>query len=259
MAHSRAFEWLARAGFISRGLIYGIIGILAIKLAVGSGGTTTNQQGALKTIAHQPFGKVLLTLVAIGLGGYALWRFVRAALGHGPEDTDSGFDRVAALASGIVYAALCVIAVEILLGSGSSSSGNASKPTAGVLGWPAGTWLVGLAGAVLIGIGLYQGYKGISQDFLDDSKTEQMSPLVRTWITWNGIVGYLARMVVFALVGIFLIKAAIDYDPNKAVGLDGALAKIVHASYGPVLLGVVAAGLIAFGVYSLTDARYRRI
>jgi Domain of Unknown Function (DUF1206) len=259
VAHSRAFEWLARAGFISRGLIYGIIGILAIKLAVGSGGTTTNQQGALKTIAHQPFGKVLLTLVAIGLGGYALWRFVRAALGHGPEDTDSGFDRVAALASGIVYAALCVIAVEILLGSGSSSSGNASKPTAGVLGWPAGTWLVGLAGAVLIGIGLYQGYKGISQDFLDDSKTEQMSPLVRTWITWIGIVGYLARMVVFALVGIFLIKAAIDYDPNKAVGLDGALAKIVHASYGPVLLGVVAAGLIAFGVYSLTDARYRRI
>lgn len=259
VARSRAFEWLARAGFISRGLIYGIIGILAIKLAVGSGGTTTNQQGALKTIAHQPFGKVLLTLVAIGLGGYALWRFVRAALGHGPEDTDSGFDRVAALASGIVYAALCVIAVEILLGSGSSSSGNASKPTAGVLGWPAGTWLVGLAGAVLIGIGLYQGYKGISQDFLDDSKTEQMSPLVRTWITWIGIVGYLARMVVFALVGIFLIKAAIDYDPNKAVGLDGALAKIVHASYGPVLLGVVAAGLIAFGVYSLTDARYRRI
>jgi len=259
VAHSRAFEWLARAGFISRGLIYGIIGILAIKLAVGSGGTTTNQQGALKTIAHQPFGKVLLTLVAIGLGGYALWRFVRAALGHGPEDTDSGFDRVAALASGIVYAALCVIAVEILLGSGSSSSGNASKPTAGVLGWPAGTWLVGLAGAVLIGIGLYQGYKGISQDFLDDSKTEQMSPLVRTWITWIGIVGYLARMVVFALVGIFLIKAAIDYNPNKAVGLDGALAKIVHASYGPVLLGVVAAGLIAFGVYSLTDARYRRI
>ena len=259
VARSRAFEWLARAGFISRGLIYGIIGILAIKLAVGSGGTTTNQQGALKTIAHQPFGEVLLTLVAIGLGGYALWRFVRAALGHGPEDTDSGFDRVAALASGIVYAALCVIAVEILLGSGSSSSGNASKPTAGALGWPAGTWLVGLAGAVLIGIGLYQGYKGISQDFLDDSKTEQMSPLVRTWITWIGIVGHLARMVVFALVGIFLIKAAIDYDPNKAVGLDGALAKIVHASYGPVLLGVVAAGLIAFGVYSLTDARYRRI
>lgn len=259
VAQSRGFEWLARAGFAARGLIYVIVGILAIKLAVGAHGTTANQQGALKTIAHQPFGKVLLTIVAVGLGGYALWRFVRAALGHGPEDSDTGFERVAALASGIVYAGLCAIAVEILLGSGSSGSGNASKTTAGVLGWPAGTWLVGLVGLVVIGIGLFQGYRGISEDFLDDSKTEQMSPQVRTSIKWLGIIGYLARMIVFALVGIFLIKAAIDYAPSNAVGLDGALAKIAHASYGPILLGVVAAGLIAFGVYSLTDARYRRI
>jgi hypothetical protein len=258
IARSRGFEWLARAGFISRGLIYGIIGILAIKLAVGAGGTTTNQQGALKTIAHQPFGKVLLILVAIGLGGYALWRFVRALLGHGPEDSDSGFDRLAALGSGVVYAGLCAIAVEILLGSG-GGSGNASKTTAGVLGWPGGTWLVGIAGAVLIGIGLYQGYRGLSKDFLKDSKTEQMSPRVRNWIEWIGSFGHLARMVVFGLVGVFLIKAAIDFNPNKAVGLDGALAKLAHASYGAFLLGIVAAGLIAFGVYSLSDARYRRI
>ena len=97
------FEYLSRAGFVARGLVYGIIGILALKLALGQGGKLTNQQGALHTVAHQPFGKVLLTLVAIGLGGYALWRLVRAAIGHGPEGTDSGFDRVAALASGIVY------------------------------------------------------------------------------------------------------------------------------------------------------------
>jgi uncharacterized protein DUF1206 len=260
VAHSRGFEWLARSGFVARGLIYGIIGILAIKLAAGAGGTTTNQQGALKTIARQPLGKVLLILVAIGLGGYALWRLVHALLGHGPEDSDSTFDRVAAFGSGIVYAGLCVIAVEILLGSGSSGgSGNASKTTAGVFGWPAGTWLVGIAGAVVIGIGLYQGYRGISRDFLEDSKTEQMSTRVRGWVEWVGSFGHLARMVVFGLVGVFLIKAAIDYDPNKAVGLDGALAKLAHASYGPFLLGVVAAGLIAFGVYSLSDARYRRI
>jgi hypothetical protein len=260
VAQSRWFEWLARAGFVARGLIYVIIGILAVKLALGAGGTTTNQQGALKTVAHQPFGKALLTLVAVGLAGYALWRFVRAALGHGPEDSDSGFDRLAAFGSGIVYAGLCVIAVEVLRGSASSSgSGNASKTTAGVLGWPGGTWLVGVAGAVVIGIGLFQGYRGISRDFLDDSKTERMSRAVRSVVTWLGIVGYLARMIVFALVGIFLIKAAVEYDPNKAVGLDGALAKIAHASYGPILLGIVAAGLIAFGVYSLADARYRRI
>jgi hypothetical protein len=260
VARSRGFEWLARSGFVARGLIYGIIGTLAIKLAIGAGGTTTNQQGALKTIAQQPFGKVLLTLVAIGLAGYALWRFLHALLGHGPEDSDSTFDRVAAFGSGIVYAGLCAIAVEILLGSGSSGgSGNASKTTAGVFGWPGGTWLVGIAGTVLIGIGLYQGYRGLSKDFLKDSKTEQMSARVRDWIEWIGSFGHLARMIVFGLVGVFLIKAAIDYNPNNAVGLDGALAKIAHASYGPFLLGIVAAGLIAFGVYSLSDARYRRI
>jgi hypothetical protein len=259
VAHSRGFELLARAGFVARGLIYGIVGILAVKLALGAGGNTVSQNGALETIARQPFGKVLLILVAIGLGGYALWRLFRALLGHGPEDSDSAFDRVVALASGLVYAGLCAIAVEILLGSGGNGSGSAHKTTAGVLGWPGGTWLVGIAGAVLIGVGLYQGYRGLSREFLEDSKTEEMSPMVKRWIEWIGTFGHLARMVVFGLVGVFLIKAAIDFNPNKAVGLDGALAKLAQASYGPFLLGIVAAGLIAFGVYSLSDARYRRI
>ena len=258
IARSDGFEWLARAGFVARGLIYGIIGVLAVKLAVGAGGKTTNQQGALRTIAEQPFGKVLLILVAIGLGGYALWRLIRALLGHGPEDSDSTFDRVAAFGSGIVYAGLCAVAVEILLGGG-GKSGSAQKTTAGVFGWPAGTWLVGIAGAVLIGIGLYQGYRGLSKDFLEDSKTEQMSARVRSWIEWIGTFGHLARMVVFGLVGVFLIKAAVDFNPSTAVGLDGALAKLAHQSYGPFLLGLVAAGLVAFGLYSLSDARYRRI
>jgi fumarate reductase subunit D len=259
VARSTGFEWLARAGFVARGLIYGIIGILAVKLALGAGGKTTNQHGALKTIAQQPFGKVLLIVVAIGLGGYALWRLTHALLGHGPESSDSGFDRVAALGSGVVYAGMCATAVGILLGSGGGGSGNAHETTAGVLGWPAGTWLVGIAGVVLIGISLYQGYRGVSKDFLDDSKTEEMSAGVRRWIQWIGTFGHLARMVVFALVGVFLIKAAVDYNPQKAVGLDGALAKLAQQSYGPLLLGIVAAGLVAFGVYSVSDARYRRI
>ena len=259
IAHTRGFEWLARAGFVARGVVYVIIGILAIKLAIGSGGTSANQQGALRTIGAEPFGKVLLILIASGLGGYALWRLLRALLGHGPEGSDSGIDRVAAFASGIVYAGLCAIAVEILLGSGGGSSGGAQKTTAGVFGWPAGTWLVGIAGIALIGVGLYQGYRAISKDFLGDSKTEEMGPITRRWIRWIGTFGYLARMVVFCLVGVFLINAATDYNPNKAVGLDGALAKVDHASYGPFLLGIVAAGLIAFGTYSLSDSRYRRI
>src|SRR5438128_2127168 len=113
VARSRGFEWFARSGFVARGLIYGIIGILAVKLALGDGGKATNQQGALATIGHQPFGKVLLVLVAVGLAGYALWRITRAVLGHGREASDSGVDRAAALASGVVYAGLCAIAVEI--------------------------------------------------------------------------------------------------------------------------------------------------
>jgi hypothetical protein len=112
---------------------------------------------------------------------------------------------------------------------------------------------------VLIGVALYQGYRGVTKTSLDDSKVEEMSPRVRAWIGGIGLAGHLARMVVFGLVGIFLIKAAIDFNPNQAVGLDGALAKLAHNSYGPFRLGVVAAGLIAFALYSLSDARYRRI
>src|SRR5438876_8192724 len=240
-----AFEALARAGFVARGVIYGVIGILAVKLALGAGGKTENQSGALKTVAHQPFGKMLLVLVAVGLAGYALWRILRALLGHGREKSDSGLDRIAAFGSGVAYAGICAVAVGILLGSGAAnSSGNASKTAAGVFSWPAGAWIVGIAGAVFVGVALYQGYRGLSHDFLGDSKTEEMSAAVRKWIEWIGTVGHLARMVVFGLVGVFLIKAAIDFNPAKAVGLDGALAKLAHHSYGSVLPGIVAAGLV---------------
>ncbi len=256
---SHAFEWLSRTGFVARALVYGIIGILALKLALGHGGKLADQEGALQTVARQPFGEVLLTLVAIGLGGYSLWRLVRAAIGHGPEGSDSGFDRISALASGIAYGAICALAVEILIGAGGGSAGSPKKATAGVLGWPAGAWIVGLAGVVMIGVALYQGYRGITKTFLEESKVEEMPPRVKEWISRLGTIGHLARMVVFGLVGVFLIKAAVDYNPDKAVGLDGALAKIVDRSYGPFLLGVVAAGLIAFALYSLSDARYRRI
>jgi hypothetical protein len=188
-----------------------------------------------------------------------MWRLFRAALGRGPEGSDSGFERLAALASGLTYGALCVLAVVILIGSGSSSSTDPKSSTAGVLGWPGGTLIVGAIGLVMIGVALYQGYRGVSQKFLKDSKTEEMSPRVRKWIGRLGTVGHLARMVVFGLVGVFLIKAAVEYDPSTAVGLDGALTKLAHQSYGSVLLGIVAAGLIAFALYSLSDARYRRI
>jgi hypothetical protein len=111
----------------------------------------------------------------------------------------------------------------------------------------------------MIGVALYQAYKGITQKFLDDAKTEETSPGVRKWIGRVGTVGHLARAVVFGLIGIFLVKAGIDYAPKTAVGLDGALAKLANQPYGSILLGIVAAGLIAFALHSLSDARYRRI
>ena len=256
--HSTGFEVFARAGFAARGTIYAIIGVLAVKLALGTGGKTTDQAGALKTIAHQPFGKGLLVLAAIGLGSYSLWRLSHALLGHGPEKSDSGVDRVAAFGSGVVYAIMCVLAVEILLGS-AGNSGKAPKATAGVLGWPAGTWIVGLAGAGFVGVGLYQAYRALTQDFLKDSKTEQMGETMKRTFKTLAVFGHIARGVVFALVGVFLVKAALDYNASKAVGLDGALAKLANHSYGPLLLGVVAAGLVAFSLYSFADVRYRRI
>jgi hypothetical protein len=128
-----------------------------------------------------------------------------------------------------------------------------------VLGWPGGQWIVAAAGVVFIGVALYQGYKGVSRKFLEEDKTGQMSPFVKRCFTRIGVVGHLARMVAFGLIGIFVLKAAIDFAPKKAVGLDGALEKLARQTYGTFLLAVVAAGLIAFGLYSIADARYRRI
>ena len=111
----------------------------------------------------------------------------------------------------------------------------------------------------MVGVGAYQGYRAVTHDFLRDSKSEEMGPATRASVKWLGTFGLLARMVVFGLVGVFLIKAAVEYDPSQAIGIDGALAKLADSSQGPFLLGVVAAGLIAFAVYSFSDARYRRI
>jgi hypothetical protein len=150
--------------------------------------------------------------------------------------------------------------VSILIGS--SSGGGSSGPkkaTGGVLDWTGGRALVIVAGVVLIGVASYQVYKGVARKFLDDSRTEQMSQGVERAFTALGVFGHTARAVVFALVGYGLIKAAIDFDANQAIGLDGALRKLAHASYGPVLLGAVAAGLVGFAAYSIADARYRKV
>ena len=257
LAHAKTLGWLARAGLVARGVVYGIIGILALKLALGDGGKATDQTGALKTISGQTFGEALLILVAIGLGGYSLWRLTRAAIGHGAEQRDSTFDRISALDSGIAYGLLCITAIQILVSTTGPES--TKQTTGGVLDWPAGPLLVGVAGAILIGVAVYQAYKGLARKFLEDAKTEEMSETVEKAYTALGVFGHVARAVIFALIGYGLIKAAVDYNAKEAVGLDGALRELAHASYGPALLGAVAVGLAGFALYSIVDARYRKV
>src|SRR5689334_8458045 len=260
LTHSTAYEALARAGLVARGVVFGVIGVLALELALGAGGKTTSQQGALATIGRQPFGRVLLVIVAIGLAGYAFWRLVSAAVGPRDSADDGVSKRVPALASGIVYAAICFTAVKILFGGhATSGASNPKHATAGVLGWPGGPVLVTIAGLILIGVALFQGYQGVSRKFCEEARTDEMRPGIRRAYTGLGVFGFLARMIVFLLAGYGIIKAALDYNPRSAIGLDGALQKLAHSSYGPVLLGIVAAGLIGFALYCIADARYRRL
>ncbi|HET8949756.1 MAG TPA: DUF1206 domain-containing protein [Solirubrobacteraceae bacterium] len=258
IGRSRGFCWFARFGIAARGVVYVVIGVLAIKLALGDGGKATDQQGALQTIAKQPLGGLLLALVAAGLLGYASWRLLRAALGgtHGQDDLK---DRVDGLASGIAYGILFAAALKILVGAGGGGGANPDDAAGGVLGWPGGPWLVGIVGAVVIGVGLQQGYKGVTRSFMEKTDTGRMHEGVEHAYTAFGVFGHLARMAVFCLIGWFLIKAAIDFDPHEAVALDGALAKVAHSEGGPLLLGLVAAGLIGFGAFSLVESRYRRV
>ena len=249
---------LARIGLVARGLVYGVIGVLSFKLAVGAGGKTTSQSGAFQTIAQEPFGEVLLIALAIGLAAYAIWRLIEGVAGSRPDDDGALKRRVSAIGSAIAYAALCVTGVKIIAGA-HASSGSPKPAAAGVLSWPGGPVIVAIGGLVVVGLGAYQGYKGIARTFLEDSRTERMGQGTETAFTALGVVGHVARAVTFVLIGYGLIKAAVNYSAKSAIGLDGALQKLAHASAGPLLLGIVALGFIAFALYSIADARYHRV
>jgi hypothetical protein len=250
----------ARAGLVAKGASYLIVGALAAKLAVGDGGKATSRQGALEDLARHSFGKVVLILLAIGFAAYALWRFVEAIAARSDE-AKGWAKRLGSAGRGLIYAGLTFSAVKILAGSGGGGSQNekAHETAKTVLSWPAGTWLVGLAGAAIVAAGLWNLYRALTRKFEDRWRVGEMSARARTWGGRVGVVGHLARAVVFTLVGIFFVKAAVEYDPRKAIGLDGALQKLAHASYGPFLLGLTAAGLVCYGLFSLADARYRDV
>lgn len=259
-------ETLARAGFAAKGLVYALVGYLALQAAIGSGGKTTDSSGALRTLLTQPFGQILLGVVAVGLFGYALWRLVQAFCDPSGKEADAKriAKRIGYAASGIAYGALGVAAVQMAVGLGGGSSrgggdGAAQDWTARFLAQPFGPWLVGLAGLFIIGLGINFLYIAWSCAFEKKLALGEMSDSARKWTLLAGRAGHAARGVVFLLIGAFLIQAARQSDPKEAHGLSGALHTLGQQSYGPWLLGIVAAGLIGYGLFMLFSARYRKV
>jgi amino acid transporter len=256
---SQGARGLARAGLTARGVLYILIGWVAILVAFGkTSGNQANQAGALHLLARQPFGLVLLWLLGIGFAGYALWRFSEAAFGVAGEGTGAG-PRLKSLVRGLVYAFFAYLTFEIIAGTAGNSAKKQQDLTAKVMHDPGGQVLVGIVGAVIVVIGVALVVEGLRRKFLKDLQTSRMSPRTRRVVEWLGTVGIIARGVVFALAGILVIDAAVTYKPAKAGGMDKALLTLRDQPFGQVLLILAALGLIIFGVYGLCEARWRKV
>lgn len=257
-------EILARLGYVAKGVVYGLVGILAVMTALGLGGQTTGTKGALRAIAAQPYGQALLIILAIGLAGYALWRFVEAIFDpeHEGDDKKGMAKRLGYAVSGVLYSILTYTAIELVLEvrqQSNQGSSQAQTITAKVLAQPFGAWLVGIVGAIVIGVGFYQFYKAYSEKFRRELKLRQMGRKEEIWAVRISRFGIAARGVVFVMFGFFLIQAAKQSQAAEVKGLDGILQTLAQQPYGKFLLAVVALGLVAYGIYMFVQARYRRI
>jgi hypothetical protein len=268
----RRHDWLirfGRIGWAAKGVVYLLIGVLAFTIAAKPFAPTADGQadpsGAVATIAQQPFGGVLMWVMALGLLTYAAWRIVTVLL-PARLSTHALARRVGYTASALTYLALALTAVSLARRPGSSGgSGRESQDaqvaqvTRSVMEWTGGRWLVGLAGLVVIGVGLYFLYKGVSASFEDDLEHRSVGPFSWTIIRTMGRVGWVGRAVMMALIGVFLVAAAIDYDPSEARGLDDSLRRVADSSIGVVLVYVVAIGLVLYGAYCIVSTPARRL
>ncbi len=259
---SDALENLARVGLIAYGIVHLLIAWLALQLAWGGGGQSADQSGALATLAEQPFGKPLLWVLALGLLALAAWQ-LGEVLRHRSGLQSTGDARkkavtkiVKAVAKTIIFLALAFLAFRYATGGGSSSSGQQQQTVSGVLGWPGGRFIVGIAALVIIGVGVYLVHKGVTGRFLKEIDCAQASATQQRTIERLGQVGYPAKGVAIALVGVLLGWAAITFDPAKATGLDGALHTVLDAPFGKWLLTLVALGIAAYGVFCFFRARF---
>jgi hypothetical protein len=253
-------ETLARFGYGARGVVYGLVGGLALLAAIGSGGQTGGSRSALQTLLSQPFGKFWLVVIALGLFGFCTWRILEAltdADRRGSDMKGMGI-RAAHLISGFIYAGLAISALNLALGRGSTGGEDraAQDWTAWLMSQPFGQWLVGLIGLAIAGMGLafiWKAWRG--------NVTERLSLPAdkRDWIVTLGRMGFAARGVVFLMIGGFLVLAALRASSSEVHGLGGALQALEQQPYGWVLLALTALGLFAFGLFGLVQARYRHI
>ena len=260
-------EKFARFGYAAKGVVYVVVGALAALAAFGSGGQTTGSKGALQTIAEQPYGRVLLGLVAFGLAGYALWQFIRAIEDPEYEGSDGKAiaKRVGFFISGVIHFGLVWYAIGILTGAASGGGGGgggdsgAQTWSARVMEYPMGRWLLMLIGAGIVGYGIFQLTKAFKSELGKRLHLGQLEPGTYRAVVAISRFGLAARGVVFGIIGGFLATAAYHHNPGEARGVDGALEALQRQPYGPWLLGTVAVGLIAYGIFEFVKARYRQI
>ncbi|MFG1811364.1 DUF1206 domain-containing protein [Streptomyces sp. NPDC049040] len=264
MADSKVVEVCGRAGFVARGVIYVLIGVLAIRIAFAdSGGQQADRGGALAEIAHKPFGGAMLWLLGIALAGMAVWRLSQAIIGQAGPDGDKPGKRAISAGRFVFYGFVSYSALAYAAGDKGSGSGSTDKKTddvtAKVLDWPGGQWIVAIAGVAVVCAGLWIAARAIMHKFRKHLKMSEMSPRVRQAVDALGVFGGTARGIVFATAGGFAVAAAVQHTPGKSKGMDDTLRSFTGTPVGPWLLVLIAIGLIAFGVFSFANARWRKV
>jgi len=255
---SRAARVLARAGLTARGIIYILIGWVAILVALGHSSHEADQEGALQLLAGKPYGVVSLWLLGIGFAAYALWRLSEAVFGVTGDRPGAG-PRLKSLGRAVVYAGFAYLTFTVIAGRQRSQSGEQQDVTAKVMQHPGGQWLVGIAGLIVVVIGAVLANEGIRRRFMKYLRTGQMRRRTRKVVELLGVIDTAARGVVFALAGILVIDAAVTHRPSKSGGIDRALLTLRDQPFGEVLLLLAALGLLIFGVYGLCEARWRKV
>jgi len=246
----------ARVGLTARGVVYILMGALAFLIARGDR-AEVDQKSALTQVLRRPYGTWMVALLGIGFGCYALWRFYEALTKRGRLRTTGS--RVLLFTRGVIYALLAFTAVSVLHGSTQHQSTQQRDYARTIMSHRDGRWLVGLIGFIILVVGITQVNEGIKLRFMRNFQGQNISPAVRRWIRQLGRIGTIARGFVFVITGLLVVSAAWTDNASKATGLDGAVKTLLNQRFGALLLGVVATGLIIFGIYGLAEARYRHI